>query len=92
MPSTRPGSPGEILVYQSLAQPKCFEYLSAAVALNGRDAHLRKDFDDTFHRRLDVVVNRGIVVDIDEEPVLYHLVQCLQRKIWIDRRSTKSNE
>ena len=86
------GSPGEVLVHQILAEAERFENLRSAVALNRRNAHLRRHLDDTLHRRFNVVVNRGVVIDIDEQPVLDHLVQRFHRQIRVDCRRAKTDQ
>jgi hypothetical protein len=43
--------PGEILVDDALVQPDGLEDLRAAIALHGRDAHLRHRLHDALSRR-----------------------------------------
>ncbi len=84
--------PGEIFVNQPLAQPKRFENLRAAVALDRRNAHLRQDFDDPFQRRFDVVVNGRVVVDVDEQAPLDHLVERFHRQVGVDGGGAETDQ
>ena len=52
----RVGVQVKYLSTSALLTPKRFKNLGAAVALHGRDAHLRADLDHTFERGLDVFV------------------------------------
>src|ERR1035437_3750174 len=50
------GRPGEVLVDEVLVEAYRFKYLSAVVALDGADAHLRDDLDDALGDGLAVLL------------------------------------
>ena len=85
--------PGEIPVDQIPVQTHGLEDLSAAIALDRRDAHLGHDLDNAFVRRLDEVLHRGVIIDGRLERVLSrHVGQSLEREVRVDCAGAVPNE
>ena len=84
--------PGKVLVDHMLAETERLENLCAAITLDRRNAHLGHHFDDTLDRSLDVVVDRRVVVDPHQQPILNHLGQRFHRQIRVDGRRAVANQ
>ena len=61
--------PGEIIVDDLAVEADGFKNLRAAIALDGRDAHLGHRFDDALDRGLDEFLHRLLVVDVLQQPL-----------------------
>ena len=68
------GSPREVAVNELFVESDRLEYLRAAVALDGGNAHLRHYLDDALVRGLYEVLFGGLVVHLLEEVVLAYEV------------------
>ena len=86
------GGPGEILVNDVSGQSDRFKDLRAAIALDGADAHFRGDLHDALDRRLHEVLAGGLVVDVLQHALMDHVVDGLEREIWIDRAAAVADE
>ena len=76
--------PGEIAIDEGAIEADRFEDLRAAIALKGRDAHLGHHLQDAFVERVNVVLDRLLVRDADEQPLLDHVVERLEREVRVD--------
>ena len=86
------GGPGEVFVDHVLAQAERLEHLRAAIALQRRDAHLRRDLDHALGRRLDEVLARRLVVDAGQQAFADHLVDGLERQVRVDRADAVADQ
>ena len=86
------GRAGEVLVDDLLLKADAFEDLGAEVALDGRDANLGGNLDDALGSSLYVVLAGGVVVDADEQALLDHVVEGLERQVGVDTRTTVADE
>ena len=86
------GGPGEIVVDHVLAQADGLEHLRAAIALDGRDAHLRHHLDDALGGRLHVVLAGGLVVEVGQQTLADHVVDGLERDIRVDGAAAVADE
>ena len=84
--------PGEVAVHEVLVEADRLEDLRAAIALERRDAHLGHHLEDALVERLDVVLDRLLVGDADEEALLDHVVQRLEREIRVDHPRAVAEE
>ena len=66
-------------------EPDRLEDLRAAVALQRRDAHLGHHLEDALVERVDVVLDRLLVRDADEDALADHVVERFERQVRIDR-------
>ena len=73
----------EEAVDELLVQADGFEDLRTAVARKRRDAHLGHDLEDALVERLHVMIDRVLARDAGNEPVRDHVVDRLEREIWI---------
>ena len=79
------GRPREVAVNELLMKADGLEYLRAAVALEGRDAHLGHDLHDALEDGLDVVLLGGLVVGtVGVRPLAGHLGEGLEGDVWVD--------
>src|SRR5215472_12122745 len=69
------GSPGKVFVDELLFQADGFEDLSAPIALDGGDAHLRNDLHNALHRGLQVIPAGSLVIDACEQTLTNHVVE-----------------
>src|ERR1051325_5974494 len=76
--------PREVTIDEILIEPDGLEDLRAAVALDGRDAHLRDDFDDAFIDGLDVVGNSFARIHTGELALRDHVAQRVKGQIRIN--------
>ena len=86
------GGPGDVLVDDILADADGFEDLGAAVALEGRDAHLRGDLDDALGGGLHEVLAGGLVVEIGQQTLVDHVVDGLEGDVRVDRADAVADE
>src|SRR5208282_238034 len=84
--------PGEILVDDFAVETDGLENLRAAITLNGRDAHFGHRLDHAFHGGLDVFLDGGLVVEIDQQALANHVVERLKRHVGIDGAATVADE
>ena len=76
--------PGEIAVDHGVVQADRLEDLGAAVALHGGDAHLGHGLDDPFDGGLDEVLDRLLVVEARQHPLLDHVIQGFEGQVGVD--------
>ena len=74
----------KVAIDHRLVQADRFERLRAAIALQGRDAHLRENFQQPFVDRLFVILERGSEVYPAQAPTLGRVFQSLDGQVWID--------
>ena len=86
----RDGRPGEVLVDHVLVEADRLEDLGAAVALDRGDAHLGHHLDDALADRLDVVLDRVLLVDAGQQALAAHVVERLEGEVGIDRARRRS--
>ena len=80
------GRPREEFVYEALVKPDRLEYLRAAIALDGRYAHLRHCLDDALLRRLQKILLRRLVIHAGEEAVApQHVLHRLEDHVRVHR-------
>ena len=84
--------PGKVLVDHTLAETERLKNLCAAITLDRRNAHLGHYFDHTLNRSLDVVVDRRVVVNPHQQPILNHLGQRFHRQIRVDGCRAVANQ
>ncbi len=84
--------PGEILVHHVAVQADGLKDLRAAIALDGRDAHLGHRLDHAFDGGLDVFLDGGLVVEVDQQALADHVVERLERQIRIDGAAAVADE
>jgi hypothetical protein len=84
--------PGEIPIDERLVEPDGLEDLRPAIALQRRDPHLGHHLEDALVERLDVVPDRLLVRDADEEALLDHVVQRLEREIRVDHAGAVAHQ
>ncbi len=84
--------PGEILVDDLLAQADRLEDLCAAIALRRGNAHLGHDLHDALADRLDVVLDRLVVIDAGQFALTYHVVERLEGQVRIDGAGAVADE
>ena len=84
--------PGEILVHHVAVEADGLKDLRAAIALDGRDAHLGHRLDHAFDGGLDVFLDGGLVVELDQQALANHVVERLERQIRIDGAATVADE
>ena len=77
--------PGKILVDKFLRQADGLENLGATIRLNRRDAHLREHLEHAFVQRLDVILDRLLMVRAAQEPLTDHVIQRLEGQVRVDR-------
>jgi len=86
------GGPGEVVIDHVLAQAERLEDLSAAVALDGGDAHLGHDLHDALGGGLHVVLAGGLVVDAGEHALVDHVVDRLEDDVRVDHAHAVADE
>src|SRR5439155_25504787 len=84
--------PGEILVNHGLFQADRFKDLGAPIALDGRDAHLRDDLDDTLHRSFEIALAGGFVVYVLQEALANHVIEGFEGEIRINSAAAVADE
>ena len=88
----RDGVQVKYLSTTSLLQADGLENLRAAIALDGRDAHLGHDLDHAFDGGLDVFLDGGLVVDLGQQALPDHVVERLKGQVRIDGAATVADE
>src|ERR1035441_918903 len=86
------GRAGEVLIDELLLQADGFKDLRAPIALDRRDAHLREHLHHALHRRLEVILAGRLVVNARQQPLPYHVVQGLEREVWVDGAAAINDE
>ena len=61
-----------------------FEYLGAAIALNGGDSHLCHGLDDTFDGGFDEILDRFFMIKVRQHTLQNHIVQRFKCQIRVD--------
>ncbi len=84
--------PGEIPVHHLAVQADGFKNLRAAITLDGRDAHFGHRLDHALHSGLDVFLDGGLVVEVDQQALADHVVKRLKRHVRIDGAATVADE
>src|SRR6185437_10553284 len=84
--------PTEILVDDFAVEPDRLENLRAAIALSGRDAHLRGDLGETLGARLDEVFDRLVERHVLELAVADHAGEGGESEIGIDRAGAVTDQ
>src|SRR2546422_7897209 len=76
--------PREVALHERRIEADGLENLRAAIALERRDAHLGHHLEDALVERPNVMLHRLFVRGADEQPLLNHVVQRLEREIRVD--------
>src|SRR5207249_5306647 len=76
--------PREVAIHERRIEADGLENLRAAIALERRDAHLGHHLEDALVERSNVILHRLLVRDTDEQPLLNHVVERLEREIRVD--------
>ena len=82
---------GEVLLHQLLAETDCLEDLRGLVGLDRRNTHLRGDLYDTAQHGLVVVLDRGMVILIEDADV-DHLRDALMGEVRVDGTRTEAED
>src|SRR5436190_1246050 len=75
-----------------MVQSDGLENLRAAIALDGRDAHLGGDLDHSLHRSFDEILAGILVFDVAEQALANHVVEGFKSEIRIDRACAVANQ
>ena len=81
---------GEVLFNHRRMQADGFENLRAAIALDGRDAHLGSDLDHALDGGLDEILAGVLVLDVGEQTLADHVVERFEGEVGIDRARRRS--
>ena len=84
--------PGEVLVDGVLIDADDLEQLRAGVGRQRRDAHLRHHLENALAGGLDVVLARGLVVEVAQGATHRHVLDGLEGHVGVDRRGTEAHE
>ena len=85
-PADPRGGVREVAVDQLALEPDRLEDLRAAVRADGRDPHLRDRLEDCLAGPLDhVLLGLRGGLDARQAAVVEHVVQRLEREVWVDR-------
>ena len=84
--------PREVAVDEALLEADGLENLRAAVALQGRNAHLGHHFEDALVERLDVVERRLLARHALDHALRDHVVEGLEREVRVHRPGAVADE
>ena len=88
----RTGQAGEVLVEHVLVDADGLEQLRAGVGGQRRDAHLGHHLQHALAGGLDVVLQRGLAVEIREIAAVEHVLDRLERHVRVDRGRAEADQ
>src|SRR6202158_4968094 len=84
--------PGKVAIDEILIEADRFEYLRAAITLNGRDAHLGNNFHHAFVDGPDEIPHGPFRFQVGEHPLMDQVVKTFESEIRIDCRRPVSEQ